>query len=96
VIATNTSASLPGFEERLAAGGGVSGAPLTARALEVLRQMRTALGPEFPIIAVGGIMSAADAQARLAAGANLLQLYTGFVYRGAPLLGDILAALENA
>ena len=58
--------------------------------------MRGALGPEFPIISVGGIMSAADAQARIAAGANLLQLYTGFVYRGAPLLGEILAALDNS
>jgi dihydroorotate dehydrogenase len=95
-IATNTSTALPGFEDRLAGGGGVSGAPLTARALEVLRAMRAALGAEFPIISVGGIMSAVDAQARIAAGANLLQLYTGFVYRGAPLLGDILAALDES
>ncbi|HET7810042.1 MAG TPA: quinone-dependent dihydroorotate dehydrogenase [Steroidobacteraceae bacterium] len=97
VIATNTSTCLPGFEPRLAqaGGGGISGAPLTTRALEVLRVMRAALGAEFPIISVGGIMSAADAQVRIAAGANLLQLYTGFVYRGAPLLGEILAALEN-
>ena len=97
VIATNTSTGLPGFEARLAAagGGGVSGAPLTARALDVLRAMRSALGPGFPIIAAGGIMNAADARARLAAGANLLQLYTGFVYRGAPLLAEILGELQT-
>ena len=97
VIATNTSTRLPGFEGMLAGtgGGGVSGAPLTERALGVLRELRAGLGTEFPIISVGGIMSAADAQARLAAGANLLQLYTGFVYRGAPLLGEILGALDS-
>jgi len=97
VIATNTSTRLPGLEGRLAeaGGGGVSGAPLTQRALGVLRELRAGLGPEFPIISVGGIMNAADAQARLAAGANLLQLYTGFVYRGAPLLGEILGALDS-
>jgi dihydroorotate dehydrogenase len=94
VIATNTSTSLPGFEAELARreGGGVSGAPLTERALAELVQLRRLLGPGFPIIGVGGVMSAADARARLEAGADLIQLYTGFVYRGPALLDEILRA----
>lgn len=94
VIATNSSTAieLPDFGP--AHVGGVSGAPLTVRALQVLTELRRELGAEFPIISVGGVMSATDATARLAAGANLVQLYTGFVYRGAPLLAEILQALE--
>jgi dihydroorotate dehydrogenase len=96
VIATNSTAqralSGPASPAR---GGGVSGAPLTARSLEVLRELRRELGSAFPIISVGGVMSAADALARIDAGATLLQLYTGFVYRGIPLLAEILQALED-
>jgi dihydroorotate dehydrogenase len=99
VIATNSSTEIevPGFA-RVRGGdgssGGVSGAPLTARSLQVLSGLRRELGAAFPIISVGGVMSAADAMARMNAGANLVQLYTGFVYRGAPLLAEILQALE--
>ena len=94
VIATNSSTEIgvPGLAS--AHGGGVSGAPLTARSLQVLTELRRELGAAFPIISVGGVMSAADARARMAAGADLVQLYTGFVYRGAPLLAEILQALE--
>jgi len=96
VIATNTSTELPELRTELQArlGGGVSGAPLTQKSLAVLRELRRGLGADLPIISVGGIMSAADAQARLAAGASLVQLYTGFVYRGPALLAEILEALE--
>jgi dihydroorotate dehydrogenase len=99
VIATNSSTAieLPGFASAQVGehkGGGVSGAPLTTRSLQVLTELRRELGAVFPIISVGGVMSAADALARMAAGANLVQLYTGFVYRGAPLLAEILQALE--
>ena len=97
VIATNTSVDVPELRAELAKcqGGGVSGAPLARRSLAVLRELRAALGPDFPIIGVGGIMSGADVVARLAAGANLVQLYTGFVYRGPALLDEALDALEG-
>jgi len=94
VIATNSSTAIELPGPASAKGGGVSGAPLTARSLQVLTELRRELGAAFPIISVGGVMSAADAVARMAAGANLVQLYTGFVYRGAPLLAEILQALE--
>jgi len=97
VIATNSSSDLPGFEAELHArqGGGVSGAPLAAKSLEVLRRLRHELGAEFPIIGVGGLMSPEAVLERLAAGANLVQLYTGFVYRGPALLWDSLQRLAS-
>jgi len=94
VIATNSSTDIELPDPGVSQTGGVSGAPLAARSLQVLTELRRELGAKFPIISVGGVMSAADATARLAAGANLVQLYTGFVYRGAPLLAEILQALE--
>ena len=60
----------------------------------MLRRLRAGLGAEFPIISVGGVMSADDVVARLQAGANLVQLYTGFVYRGPALLEEILERLN--
>jgi len=68
--------------------------PLRSRALEVLRLLRVELGGAIPIIGVGGLMSADDVRARLAAGANLVQLYTGFVYRGPALLQECLRDLH--
>lgn len=62
--------------------GRLSGAPLTQRAVEVVRRIHTRSGGNFPIIGVGGIMSPADAKAMLDAGADLLQLYTGYIYEG--------------
>ncbi len=96
VIATNSGTGIAGFEAELAArqGGGLSGAPLADRSLAVLRRLRAALGAEFPIVSVGGVMSADDVVARLQAGANLVQLYTGFVYRGPALLEEILGRLN--
>jgi len=96
VIATNTSTRVPGFEAELSSrgGGGLSGAPLEARSLEVLQLLRKALGAKFPLIGVGGLMSADAVAARLASGANLVQLYTGFVYRGPALLAESLQRLN--
>jgi dihydroorotate dehydrogenase len=95
VIATNTSTDLSslgaGWPE--ARRGGLSGAPLHPLSLRVIRQLRAELGPSFPIIGVGGIVSAANALATLSAGANLIQVYTGFAYRGYPLVQEILDAL---
>ena len=88
IVATNTTISREGLVsdpaavERVGAGG-LSGAPLRARAVEVLRLIRERVGPDLTIIAVGGIGNADDARERLDAGATLLQAYTAFVYEGA-------------
>ena len=62
--------------------GGLSGRPLTDRALEVMRLLRGRVGPELTLVGVGGITTVADARARLEAGATLLQGYSAFVYEG--------------
>jgi dihydroorotate dehydrogenase len=90
LVATNTTISRAGLHTAAATldgigAGGLSGAPLRGRALEVIRYLRAKGGPGLPIIAVGGIMTPEDAQARMDAGADLLQLYTGFVYAGPSL-----------
>ncbi len=92
IVATNTTIGRDGLtsgaaEVEAAGAGGLSGAPLRARALEVLRLLRERVGPDLTIIAVGGIGDAADARERLHAGATLLQAYTAFVYEGAALAG---------
>ncbi|MFA7096138.1 MAG: quinone-dependent dihydroorotate dehydrogenase [Gammaproteobacteria bacterium] len=96
VIATNTTLSREGVEglPHAQEAGGLSGAPVFARSTEVLRQLRQQLGADVPIIAAGGIMSGADAKAKIAAGADLVQIYTGFIYRGPALIREIAAALQ--
>ncbi len=95
VIATNTTLSrdavkhLPHGHE----AGGLSGAPLFEASNRVIAQLRAALGQGFPIIGVGGVMSAADAKAKIAAGADLVQLYTGFIYKGPALVTQAARAL---
>jgi len=95
VIATNTTTDLsslgPGWPSDHR--GGLSGAPLHARSLAVVQQLRAELGSGFPIIGVGGIVDADRALAMLRAGANLLQIYTGFAYRGHALIEEVLDAL---
>lgn len=83
LIATNTTISRDGLTSDVSAlgAGGISGAPLKARALDVLRRLRTR-APELVLISVGGIETREDVAARLAAGADLLEAYTGFVYGG--------------
>lgn len=84
VIATNTTLSREGLpkspfnEEK----GGLSGAPLFARATEIVAQLAQKLAGELPIIAAGGVMSADDALAKLRAGAELVQIYSGLIYKG--------------
>lgn len=97
VIATNTTVSMQGVRGILPihVGGGLSGEPLHQRSLAVIARLRAELGPDFPIVGVGGIASAAAARQTLAAGANLIQLYTGLVYRGPALLDEILEALAR-
>jgi dihydroorotate dehydrogenase len=94
LIAVNTTISRDGLTTDPALPGGVSGAPLKARALEVLRRLYARVGDELPLVSVGGIETAQDAWDRILAGATLVQGYTGFVY-GGPLwpkrLNDELA-----
>jgi dihydroorotate dehydrogenase len=90
LIATNTTLSRDGIsadQPHAAEAGGLSGAPLTGRARHVVQFLaeRTTL----PIIGVGGLMSRDDGQAMLDAGASLLQIYTGYVYRGPALVDDL-------
>jgi len=95
VIATNTSTDLRPFATQLPRdqAGGLSGRPLHALSVSVIASLRAALGPDVPIIGVGGIMDASSALETLRAGANLLQVYTGFAYRGHVIVEEILAAL---
>jgi dihydroorotate dehydrogenase len=87
VIATNTTVSRDNLKtdrlevERIG-NGGLSGRPLARRSTEVIQFLRKNLGPDFPIIGVGGIMSTADAVEKFNAGADLIQVYTGFIYEG--------------
>lgn len=97
VIATNTTIARDAVKH-LRHGdeaGGLSGAPVFAASNRVIAQLRAALGPAFPIIGVGGVMSAADAQAKVAAGADLVQIYTGFIYQGPPLIAAAARALAR-
>jgi dihydroorotate dehydrogenase len=90
LIATNTTVSHAGLDH-LPHGteeGGVSGAPLTAPSTEVLRKFARLLKGEVPLIACGGVMSAADARAKFDAGASLVQIYSGLVYRGPRLVAE--------
>jgi dihydroorotate dehydrogenase len=98
VIATNTTVSRQGVEGLAHAdeAGGLSGAPLTARATAVTARLAAALGGEIPVIAAGGVMTAEDVAAKKRAGARLVQLYTGLVYRGPRLIGEALAAWRSA
>jgi dihydroorotate dehydrogenase len=95
VIATNTTTSREGVAGFAAANesGGLSGSPLRERSTAVLRRLCEALGGRLPVIGVGGILSGRDAMAKLEAGASLLQLYTGLVYRGPELVREAVAAV---
>ena len=97
VIATNTTLSRGGVEGSVHAGeaGGLSGAPLTDAATLVLGQLASALEGTMPIIGVGGIMDGKDAEARITAGATLVQLYTGFIFAGPSLIRDAVAACRK-
>ncbi|MCX8520259.1 MAG: quinone-dependent dihydroorotate dehydrogenase [Rhodoferax sp.] len=97
VIATNTTLSrsavqgLPHANET----GGLSGAPVLAVSNKVIRQLRQALGSSFPIIGVGGILSAADAVSKIRAGAALVQIYTGLIYHGPALVTQCARAIQG-
>lgn len=95
VIATNTTLSRQGVEGQLhaAEAGGLSGLPLRQRSLEVVGHLAERLRGRLPIIGVGGISDAASARAMLDAGASLIQIYSGLIYRGPGLVDEICRAL---
>ncbi|WP_111683685.1 quinone-dependent dihydroorotate dehydrogenase [Winogradskyella tangerina] len=94
VIATNTTISRDGLKSKnKSEAGGLSGKPLTNRSTEVIRFLAKESNKAFPIIGVGGINSPEDAIEKLEAGADLLQLYTGFIYEGPKLVKDINSAV---
>ncbi len=97
VIATNTTISREGVEGARHAqqAGGLSGAPLMGQATTVLRMLRTRLPDSIPLIGVGGILHGADAATKQAAGALLVQTYTGLVYRGPALIAECVDALRR-
>ena len=100
LIATNTTISREGLEtppEQVEAigAGGLSGGPLTAKANTVLDYLYERLGEDLPVIASGGVMQGEDALQKMKAGAQLVQIYTGFVYEGPRIINDILHAMAS-
>jgi dihydroorotate dehydrogenase len=97
VIATNTTIARPGIERLPHASeqGGLSGAPLRERATSVVRTLAAALDGALPIIGVGGILRGADAREKIDAGATLVQLYTGLIYRGPDLVAECMRAVAD-
>jgi dihydroorotate dehydrogenase len=95
VIATNTTVSRDGVTSMRHASesGGLSGAPLRDRSTAVIRKFAVRLNGAIPIIGAGGILSGADACAKRDAGASLVQLYTGLIYRGPALVPEVVQAL---
>ena len=98
LIATNTSLSREGVEGLLCAdeAGGLSGAPIRERATRVLAAFAAALQGEVALIGAGGILRGEDAQEKFAAGASLVQLYTGLIYRGPELVCECVRKLTPA
>ena len=101
VIATNTTISREGLKTAKKhvddiGAGGLSGSPLAERSTAVIKYLREALGPDLCIIGVGGIMNPADAVEKIKAGANLIQIYTGYIYNGPGFIKKINKAILNA
>ena len=97
IIATNTTIARDAVQD-LEFGheaGGLSGAPVRHVSTEVVRSLKGYLGDVIPIVGVGGIMSGKDAQEKIAAGASLVQIYSGLIYRGPKLISECAAALNG-
>jgi dihydroorotate dehydrogenase len=93
LVATNTTIRRDGLRAPIDEAGGLSGRPLRERATQVIRRVRQLAGPAVPIIGVGGIFTAADAYAKIRAGASLVQLYTGMIFEGPRLARRIAGGL---
>lgn len=92
MICTNTTLDrLPGMNE----AGGLSGRPLMEKSTAVLRRVRARVGKDFPLIGVGGIFTADDVQVKLDAGADLVQIYTSFIYEGPAVVKKLTASLQR-
>ena len=96
VIATNTTISREAVQglQHAEETGGLSGRPVFEASNAVIRQLRSALGSQFPIIGVGGILSGADAVEKIKAGADVVQIYTGLIYKGPALVPEIASAIK--
>jgi dihydroorotate dehydrogenase len=97
VVATNTTLSRDAVKGMAHAEetGGLSGAPVLALSNAVITQLRAALGKSFPIIGVGGVMSGEDAVSKIKAGADVVQIYTGLIYKGPELVREAALAIRN-
>jgi dihydroorotate dehydrogenase len=97
VIATNTTIARDAVQGMTHADetGGLSGAPVFEKSNAVIRQLRAAMGPNFPIIGVGGILSGADAVSKIKAGADVVQIYTGLIYKGPALVKEAAQAIRD-
>lgn len=97
VIATNTTLSREAVKgmQHGDETGGLSGAPVLAGSNRVIRLLRQHLGPQFPIIGVGGILSGYDAVSKIEAGADVVQIYTGLIYKGPALVHDVAKSLKQ-
>ena len=98
IIATNTTISRDGLQTSPASieaigPGGLSGLPLQDRSTQFIQDLRSAAGKDLPIVGVGGINSVESASDKLSAGANLIQIYTGFIYQGPSLIKRIKKGL---
>ncbi|WP_422842860.1 quinone-dependent dihydroorotate dehydrogenase [Acidovorax sp. M2(2025)] len=98
VIATNTTISRAAVQglRHAEETGGLSGAPVLEASNQVIRQLRAALGSRYPIIGVGGILSAEDAVSKIRAGADVVQIYTGLIYEGPALVAQAARAIKAA
>lgn len=97
VIATNTTISRDAVKglQHAEEAGGLSGAPVLEASNQIIRQLRSALGSRFPIIGVGGILSGADAVSKIRAGADVVQIYSGLIYRGPDLVTESAQAIAH-
>lgn len=97
VIATNTTISRDAVKglQHAEEAGGLSGAPVLEASNQIIRQLRSALGSRFPIIGVGGILSGADAVSKIRAGADVVQIYSGLIYRGPDLVKEAAEAIAH-
>jgi dihydroorotate dehydrogenase len=97
VIATNTTLNRDAVKGQTHSeeAGGLSGGPVLEKSNQVIRQLRSALGPAFPIVGVGGILSGADALSKIEAGADVVQIYTGLIYKGPELVREVALAIKG-
>ena len=97
VVATNTTLARDAVKglRHASEAGGLSGAPVLAASNRVISQLRSALGKGFPIMGVGGVMSGANAVSKINAGADVVQIYTGLIYKGPELVGQAASAIKN-